>query len=220
MRGDHLVLVKQGQLAVHFQNPLNDEHHIGAPRVVFVEDNCYGIAQRPGQDALMKLGHLHAIAQLDRVLADQVDPADVAVEVDANGGPVEARSDLFDMGRFAGPVIALDHHATIVREAREDRQCGVRVELIGAVQFRHPFAAIGEPFDNHVRVQSEHIAHTDLFCGLFIDIQCAIGHELWSFVCDLRFLVGSGCATSCNIFRSGARERAGRARPYVWLFNP
>ncbi|MEO1249435.1 MAG: cobaltochelatase subunit CobS, partial [Pseudomonadota bacterium] len=35
-------------------------------------------------------GHLLAITQLDRVLADQVDPADVTVKVHPHGGPVQA----------------------------------------------------------------------------------------------------------------------------------
>jgi hypothetical protein len=43
-----------------------------------------GLLQRPGQDAFAELGDLLAVAQHDRVLADQVDAADVAVEVDAD----------------------------------------------------------------------------------------------------------------------------------------
>jgi hypothetical protein len=38
----------------------------------------------PGQDAVAELGDLLAVLQHDRVLADEVDAADVAVEVDAD----------------------------------------------------------------------------------------------------------------------------------------
>src|SRR5579871_6763298 len=66
----------------------------------------------------------------DRVLADQIDAADVAVEVDADHRPVEARGDLLDVRRLAGAVIALDHHAAIERQAGADGERGLRVEAI------------------------------------------------------------------------------------------
>jgi len=75
---DNLVLVHQRQFAVGFKNALDDEHHIGAACVVFVKDNRDRVAQRPWQNAFVEFGDLHAIAQLDRVFPDQIDPADVA----------------------------------------------------------------------------------------------------------------------------------------------
>ena len=84
--------------------------------------------QRVGQDALAELGHLLAVLQHDRVLADEIDARDVAVEVDADARPVEAGRDLLDVRRLAGAVIALDHHAAVVLEAGEDRERHLRLK--------------------------------------------------------------------------------------------
>ena len=88
MRPDHLVLVEQRQLALDLQHALDHEHHVRAAGVVFVEHQRTGVLQRPGQDALAELRHLLAVLEHDRVLADQVDAADVAVEIDADARPV------------------------------------------------------------------------------------------------------------------------------------
>ncbi len=109
MRADHLVLVKQSELALDLQHALDDEHHVRPAGIVFVEHQGAGVLQGPGQDALAEFGDLLAVLQDDRVLADQVDAADVAVEVDADAGPVQPGRDLLDMRRFAGAVITLDH---------------------------------------------------------------------------------------------------------------
>jgi hypothetical protein len=144
------------------QHALDHEHHVRTAGIVFVEDDRGRIAERPGQDALLELGHLLAAAQLDRVLPDQVDPADVAVEVHAHAGPVEPRRDLFDMGRLAGAVIALDHHAAVVGEARKDRQRRVGVELVGRVDLGHAVGALGEALHHHVGVDPEDLADRDV----------------------------------------------------------
>ena len=89
--------------------------------------------QRPGQDALAEFGDLLAVLQDDGVLADQVDAADMAVEIDPDARPVEPRRHLLDMGRLAGAVIALDHDAAVEGEAGQDGQGGVAVEAIGVV---------------------------------------------------------------------------------------
>ena len=136
MRADHLVLVEQRQLALDLEHALDDEHHVGAAGVVLVEHQRRRVLQRPGQQPFAELGDLLAVAQHDRVLADQIDAADVAVEIDADAGPVEARRDLLDMRRLAGAVIALDHDAAVVGEAGEDRERGVVVEAIGLVERR------------------------------------------------------------------------------------
>ena len=62
--------------------------------------------QRPGQNPFAEFGDLLAVLQHDGILADQIDAADMAVQIDAHAGPVQPRRDLFDMGRFAGAVIA------------------------------------------------------------------------------------------------------------------
>ena len=118
MRPDHPVLVEQRQAARDFQHALDHEHHVRAAGVVFVEAQRDIVLQRPGQDAVAEFGDLLAVLEDDRVLADEIDAADMAVEIDAHAGPVEPRGDLLDMGRLAGAVIAGDHDAAVVRRSR------------------------------------------------------------------------------------------------------
>ena len=105
------VLVEQRQPAGGFEHALDHEHHVGAAGVIFVEAERDIVLQGPRQDAVAEFGDLQAVPDHDRVLADEVDAADVAVEVDAHARPVEPRRDLLDMGRFAGAVIARDDDA-------------------------------------------------------------------------------------------------------------
>ena len=133
MRLDHLVLVEQGQLALNFQHALDHEHHVGTAGIIFVEHQRHGTLQRPGQQAFAEFGHLLAVLQHDGVLADQIDAADMAVEIDADAGPVQPRRHLLDMGGLAGAVIALDHDAAVEGKARQDRQRGLAIEAIGVV---------------------------------------------------------------------------------------
>jgi hypothetical protein len=162
VRADHLVLVEQGQLAVDLEHALDHEHDVGAAGIIFVEHQSRRVLQRPRQDALAELGHLLAVAQHDRILADQVDTADVAVEVDAQAGPVEARRDLLDMGRLAGAVVALDHDSSVVGEARKDRHRRVGVEQVGVVHLRHVLGRLAEGRDFHVRVDAEELTGRNL----------------------------------------------------------
>ena len=166
VRRDHLVLVQKRQLALGLQHALDHEHHVGAAGVVFVEDDGGRVAQRPGQDALVKHRDLLAVDQLDRILADQVDAADVAVQVHPHAGPVQPRRDLLDMGRLAGAVIALDHHPAVIGKARQNRQGRVRVELVGRVDLGHAVGAFGKALDLHVAVKAEDLAQVD-FLGRF-----------------------------------------------------
>ena len=59
---DHAVLVEQGQLALGLQHALDDEHHVGAAGVIFVEHQSHRMLQRPRQQAFAELGHLLAVA--------------------------------------------------------------------------------------------------------------------------------------------------------------
>lgn len=118
--------------------------------------------QRPGQDALAELGHLLAVLEHDGVLADQVDAAHVAVEVDTDAGPVEAGRHLLDMGRLAGAVIALDDHPPIEREAGQNGHRGVMVETVGFVQIGNVLAPATEGGHHHVGVDAEGLAHRNL----------------------------------------------------------
>src|SRR5690606_23667804 len=104
VRTDNAALVEQRQAAGGFQHTLDDEHHVRAAGIVFVEDERDIVLVGPGQDAVLEFGDLQSVLDDDGVLADEVDTADMAVEVDAHARPVEAGGDLLDMGRFASAV--------------------------------------------------------------------------------------------------------------------
>ncbi len=118
--------------------------------------------QRARQDALAELGHLLAVLQHDRVLADEIDAADVAVEVDADARPVEARRDLLDVRRLAGAVVALDHHAAVVLEAGEDGERHVAVEQIVGIEVGNVLVRLGEGRHLEIGVDAEHLPHRKL----------------------------------------------------------
>ncbi len=143
MRADDPRLVEQGQLAGGFENALDDEHHVGAAGIIFIENQRHVVLIGPGQNAFAEFGDLLAVLQHDRILADEIDAADVAVEIDADAGPVEAGGDLLDMGRFAGAMIAGDHDAAVVGKAGEDRERGLAVEEIVLVEIGHMLAGLG-----------------------------------------------------------------------------
>ena len=46
----------------------------------------------------------------------QINAGNVGIKVDPHARPVQPRGDLFDVGRFAGAVIALDHDAAVMGE--------------------------------------------------------------------------------------------------------
>ena len=168
MRLDHLVLVEQRELARSFQHALDHEHHVGTAGVVFVEAERDVVLQRPGQDAFAELGDLLIVLDDDGVLADQVDAADVAVEVDAHAGPVEPRRDLLDMGGLAGAVIAGDDDAAVVGEAGENGERGRPVEAVIGVDVGHVLVGLGVGRHFHVAVDAELLADRHLHVGQFI----------------------------------------------------
>ena len=159
---DHLVAVKKGQLAINLKHSLNNKHHIGTASVIFVEYQRHRILQRPRQNPFTKFGHLLAVTQHDRIFADQVDAADMAVKIDPDAGPVQACGNLFDMGRFAGAVIALDHHPAVVGKARQDGKGGVGVELVVGIKGRHIIGPFTEGWHDHVNIDAECITRVDL----------------------------------------------------------
>ena len=141
MRANDAPLVEKGQTPRHFEHALDDEHHIGPAGVIFVEAKRDVVLQRPWQHAVAELRHLLAVLQHDRILADEIDARDVAVEIDADAGPVEPRGHLLDVGRLAGAVIAGDHHPAIEGEAGENGERRVAVEQIVRIEIRHMFSA-------------------------------------------------------------------------------
>jgi len=134
---DDLVLVKQRKAAIEFEHALNHEHDVGPTRVILVEGQSYGMLQRPRQNAFLEFGHLQSVLEHDRITANQINPADMCIEVHSDARPIETRRDLLNMRRLASPVIALDHHPTVVRKASQDRQCCVGIENIAFVKIGH-----------------------------------------------------------------------------------
>lgn len=106
-------------------------------------------------DTFLKLGDLDPVANDDGVLADQVEAADMAVQVDPDAGPVEAGGHLLDMGRLAGAMQALNHHPAVAGEAGQDRQGHVGIEAIGVIDGRHMVVARLEYRDLKVGVDAE-----------------------------------------------------------------
>ncbi len=144
MRLDHAALVEQRQPAGRFQHALDHEHHVRPPGVVFVEAERDVVLIGPGQDAVAELGDLLAFLQHDRVLADEIDTADVAVEVDAHARPVEPRRHLLDMGRLAGAVIAGDDDAAVPGEAGENGERRLAVEEVVLVDIGNVLVRLRE----------------------------------------------------------------------------
>src|SRR4051794_16043209 len=178
VRADHLVLVEQRHPALRLEDALDDEHDVGPAGIVLVEDERHRALQRPGQDALAVLGDLLAVPENDRVLADEVDAADVAVEVDPHAGPVEAGRDLLDVRRFAGTVIALDQHAAVVGEARQDRHRRVAVELVGRIDVGHVLGPPAEGADRDLGVEAERLTDADAEVRILRQFQEVRGPDL------------------------------------------
>ena len=168
MRLDHLALVEQRQPAGDFQHALDHEHHVRAAGVVFVEAERDVVLQRPGQNAFTEFGDLLVVLDDDGVLADQVDAADVAVEIDAHARPIEPRRHLLDMGRLAGAVIAGDDDAAVLGEAGENRERGRPVETVIGVDVGHVLVGLGIGRHFHVAVDAELLADRHFHVGQFV----------------------------------------------------
>src|SRR5690242_384546 len=97
MRLDYFALVEQREPPRCLQHALDDKHHVRTAGIIFIETERDIILQSPGQNALAKFSDLLAILDHDGVLADQVDAANVAVEVDTNARPIEPGRNLLDM---------------------------------------------------------------------------------------------------------------------------
>ena len=188
MRLDHFALVEQRQAAAGLQHALDDEHHVRAAGVVLVEAERDVVLQRPGQDAFAEFGDLLIVLDDDGVLADQVDAADVAVEVDAHAGPIEPRRHLLDMRRLAGAVIAGDDDAAVVSKACENGERGRPVETVIGVDIGHVLVGLGIGRHLHVAVDAELLADRHLhvrqivvgFAGVFL--RCSSQLNLRGFV--------------------------------------
>ena len=187
VRCDDPVLVQQSELAVAFQHALNDKHHVGAARVVFVKYQGHRPLQCPGHDAFLKFSDLLAAFQDHGVAANKVKPADVAVQVDAHTGPVQARCHLFDVRAFARAVQALQHDAPIACEASQDGQGHIGVEAIGRVDFRHMFVALFKHRHEQLGVKTKQLACTSLLRGVEM---LQVGHGEVTSICVGRLPMG------------------------------
>ena len=85
---NHLIAIKKGQLAIDFENALNHKHHIGTASVIFIKYQRNRILQRPWQNPFAEFGNLFAITKHDGIFADQVNAADMAIQIDPDTGPV------------------------------------------------------------------------------------------------------------------------------------
>ena len=150
---------------MHFEHALDHEHDVGAARVVLVKHKGGIRLKRPGQDAFPEFRDLLPIADDDGVLAHEVDAAHMAVEVDADAGPVQPRRHLLDMGRFTGAVIALDHDAPVVGEAGQDRERRVSIEKIVGIEFRHILARLRIGWNLHGGIDAEHLPDGHIHVG-------------------------------------------------------
>ena len=137
VRGNYPAGIQQGQLAIDFQNALDNKHHICPPGVIFIKNQRHRILQCPGQNAFLELGYLLAVFQDNRILAYQVNSADMAVQINAHTWPVQPRGDLFNMGGFASAVIALHHYPAVMGKAGQNSQSGIMVKLIIRIDSRH-----------------------------------------------------------------------------------
>ena len=84
---------------------------------------------------------------------------DVAVEVDADAGPIQPRCHLLDVGRLAGAVVALDHHAAVVLEAGQDRERHVPVEHVVGVEVWDVVVGLGVGWHLQVGIDAEELAN-------------------------------------------------------------
>src|SRR6516165_5407162 len=166
MRSDDTVLIEQGELAFDLENPLDNEHDVRPAGVVFIEAQADRVLQSPGQKAFAEFGNLLVVAQHDRVLADKIDTTDVAVEIDADQGPIQPGRDLLDMGGFAGAVIPTDHHSPVEGEAGKDRERRVVIEAVGVVKIGDVLARLAESRNLEIAVDPEGLTDGDRDVGL------------------------------------------------------
>ena len=150
MGRDDPVLVQERELPFHLEDPLDHEHDVRAPGIVLVENESHGTLERPRQKPLPEFRYLLAILEDDGVLTNEVDPADVGIEINPDAGPVKPRRHLLDVRRFTRPVIALHHHPPVVRKAGKDGQRGIVVKLVRRIEIRHILRPLGKSGDHEV----------------------------------------------------------------------
>src|SRR4029453_6209540 len=113
-------------------------------------------------DAVTEFRDLLAVPNDDRVLADQIDTTDMAVEVATPPGPVHPSRHLVDMSRFGGAVIAGDHGTAVLGEAGENRERGGAVEPVIRIDVRHVRVDLGIGRHFEIAVDTENLPNRHL----------------------------------------------------------
>ena len=137
----------------------------GGPASYSSKHQRAGLLQCPGQNTFAEFRHLLAVFEDDCILADQIDTADMTVQIDAHARPVQAGGDLLDVGRFTCAVIPLDQDAAVVRKPSEDRHRRVMIKQVGIVDIRDIVRPFGESRDLDVRIQSESLPYGNSVSG-------------------------------------------------------
>ncbi len=108
-------------------------------------------------------------------------------------------------------MIALNHHAAIVRKARKDRHRGVWVKLVSAIEFRDTVCAFGKAFDDHIRIEAKDLANGDVFSWFHVDVQHLVGHGVCP--CLVRAAQPYLMINSCLKSDPRTRGRAAKFKP-------
>src|SRR3546814_18579710 len=74
---DDAVLIEERHLPVCFQYALDNDHHIGTARIIFVKDQPHRLSTCQGKKAFFELRYLLYVFPNDGVLADQLAPAEM-----------------------------------------------------------------------------------------------------------------------------------------------
>ena len=164
MRPQHPVLIEDRQAALSLQqHPLDHEHHVRPACIVLIEGERDGPLVKPrAGDALPIFRDLLAVAKNDGVLADQVDAADVAVEVDADERPIQPGGDLLDVGETCRCRDGLGRsNFPVVGEARPQNRHGrAWIEAIGRIDRRDMERAARKGWGEGVGLDHERYSRT------------------------------------------------------------
>ena len=72
--------------------------NIGAAGIIFIKHKCHWVLQCPWQQALFIFGDLFAFFQDDHILAQQINTANMAIQVNTQTWPIQTGGHLLHMG--------------------------------------------------------------------------------------------------------------------------
>ena len=117
---------------------------------------------RPGKNALAKFGDLFTVFENNRVLTDQINTTDMAIEVNSYQRPIKMRRNLLDMSRLPCTVIALNHQFPAMGEGSQDRDSRIMIKAIRRIDLRHIFCAFFEGRHHHIGIKAKDILNRNL----------------------------------------------------------